>query len=492
MKSFSEGWRVLVRANEAAFGRNRYSLMPGLLAISDVVVGVLFASWAEALYVHLELTKSMALQTSVGYRGAALAVAVIAGLALSDASVESSIARADIGALIGRYSARFLKVVLVIAAVSVAGLTLWQPPALLVLLWFVMAGAGMLGSRMMLSIVWRALRHRGVAVQTIAIVGTGPVADRVIRQLMQTSNRAVQLVGVFDDRTRRCAGSTFVRTGSVAELLEAGKTRPIDWVLITFPESAEKPLLALTHTLKSLSVPVGLCPQTFGIGSQPAAFVDVGVGLTVTMLADRALGRWSALIKTAEDLILGGLITLLVSPLLLLIALAIALDSPGPIIFRQKRHAENNAEFDVFKFRTMRWQPDADARNVQQTLRGDPRITRVGRFLRKSSLDELPQLFNVLRGEMSLVGPRPHAVNMRTEERLCHEISARYPHRHRVKPGITGWSQVNGSRGAVTTTEQLVRRLELDLYYIENWSLRFDLWILLRTIWVVVRTTNAH
>ena len=194
-----------------------------------------------------------------------------------------------------------------------------------------------------------------------------------------------------------------------------------------------------------------------------------------------------------EDWLLGGLIILLLSPLLAVVALLVRIDSPGPILFKQRRHAANNREFFIYKFRTMRWQPEVQsgAEALIQTARDDNRITRLGSFLRKTSIDELPQLFNVLRGEMSLVGPRPHAVNMRTEERLGHEIVDTYAHRHRVKPGITGWSQVNGSRGATNTVEQLRRRVELDIYYVENWSLYLDLKILAMTFVTVLWGRNA-
>jgi lipopolysaccharide/colanic/teichoic acid biosynthesis glycosyltransferase len=152
----------------------------------------------------------------------------------------------------------------------------------------------------------------------------------------------------------------------------------------------------------------------------------------------------------------------------------------------------NGQEFDIFKFRTMRWVANPVGSTLEQTARHDKRVTSVGRFLRATSLDELPQLFNVLRGEMSLVGPRPHAVNMRTEDRLGCEITETYAQRHRVKPGITGWAQINGARGATDTTSQLKRRVELDLHYIENWSLMLDLRILVRTFKEVVRSTDAY
>lgn len=225
----------------------------------------------------------------------------------------------------------------------------------------------------------------------------------------------------------------------------------------------------------------------------PLPAVDqVADGLPVTLLADRPIRRWSAVLKSGGDLLLACAITIALLPVLACIALAIRVDSPGPILFRQRRHGLNNGEFDIYKFRTMHCAPAPDGAALRQTVRGDSRVTRVGRFLRKWSLDELPQVFNVLGGSMALVGPRPHAVNMRTEERLGHEITDTYPHRHRVRPGITGWSQVNGARGATDTVEQLQRRVRLDLYYIEHWSPLLDLKILTLTFREVLRATNAY
>lgn len=197
--------------------------------------------------------------------------------------------------------------------------------------------------------------------------------------------------------------------------------------------------------------------------------------------------------KTMLDLVVGSLVLLLVLPLLVVIALLIRLETPGPILFRQRRHGYRSGEFEIYKFRTMQVAPAllTDGR-LQQTQLDDKRVTRVGRILRKYSLDELPQLFNVLQGTMSLVGPRPHAVNMRTEDRLGQQIIDDYLLRHRFLPGITGLSQVRGLRGATDTTDQLRRRVELDLYYIEHWSLLLDLKILLLTFRAVMKTTNAY
>jgi lipopolysaccharide/colanic/teichoic acid biosynthesis glycosyltransferase len=227
-----------------------------------------------------------------------------------------------------------------------------------------------------------------------------------------------------------------------------------------------------------------------GLGPRPV-LQEVGGYLKVEMRAERPIARANAWLKAAEDTLLGGLATLLLLPLLALIAVAIKLDSPGPVLFTQRRHGLNNDEFDIFKFRSMRSTEGGAHQPLQQTLRGDSRVTRVGRFLRASSLDELPQLLNVLLGQMSLVGPRPHAIDMRTQDLLGPEIAPDYAHRHRVKPGITGWAQVNGARGATHTTGELARRIELDLDYIAHWSLGLDLKIMLMTVRTVIGARNA-
>jgi exopolysaccharide biosynthesis polyprenyl glycosylphosphotransferase len=197
------------------------------------------------------------------------------------------------------------------------------------------------------------------------------------------------------------------------------------------------------------------------------------------------LNGWHRAVKWLEDKLFGLLLLAAVGPLMVLISLAIKLDSRGPILFMQKRFGYNNKVIDVLKFRTMHVSC-CDPSGAKRTIKDDPRVTRVGRVLRWLSLDELPQLLNVIRGDMSLVGPRPHAVAMMVENRLYHEAVEGYLQRHRVKPGITGWAQINGLRGEVDTIEKARSRVAHDLYYIENWSLGLDLRILVRTIFLVV------
>jgi len=209
------------------------------------------------------------------------------------------------------------------------------------------------------------------------------------------------------------------------------------------------------------------------------------------VVAEPPLQGWAPVLKRGEDVLLSALALLLLAPLMALIALAVKLDSPGPVLFRQKRYGYNQRLIEVFKFRSMHHHL-RDEHAAQQTGRDDPRVTRIGRFIRKTSLDELPQLFNVLAGSMSLVGPRPHATATKAANVLFEDAVQEYVARHRVKPGITGLAQVNGYRGETDTIEKIQRRVEYDLEYIENWSLWLDLSILLRTLPAVLSAEAAY
>jgi exopolysaccharide biosynthesis polyprenyl glycosylphosphotransferase len=206
---------------------------------------------------------------------------------------------------------------------------------------------------------------------------------------------------------------------------------------------------------------------------------------------DKPIADWNMVIKTLFDRVAGALILAALSPVMAATALAIKLDSPGPVLFRQRRLGFNNEIIEVLKFRSL-YHEHADPNARRVVTKGDARVTKVGRFIRKTSIDELPQLVNVLRGELSLVGPRPHAVEAPTANRLWEEVVDGYFARHRVRPGLTGWAQINGWRGELDTPEKLQHRVEHDLYYIENWSLLFDLYILLRTPFALLRSENAY
>jgi exopolysaccharide biosynthesis polyprenyl glycosylphosphotransferase len=259
---------------------------------------------------------------------------------------------------------------------------------------------------------------------------------------------------------------------------------------LTLPLEAEARILEISRRLMALSVDVVACPdlRAYQLLHRP---ITSQVGLPAVCICQRPIPDGPFFAKALVDKAISLALLILLSPLLLTIALAIKWSSPGPVLFRQKRHGYNNREFEVLKFRSMRAER-MDQSGARQATRGDARVTGLGRFLRVSSLDELPQLINVLRGDMSLVGPRPLPVGMRTQDLCNHEIVREYAHRHRVRPGITGWAQVNGSRGATSDPVQLRRRVELDLYYIDNWSPTFDVVIVFLTVVHLLRPHNAY
>jgi putative colanic acid biosynthesis UDP-glucose lipid carrier transferase len=217
-----------------------------------------------------------------------------------------------------------------------------------------------------------------------------------------------------------------------------------------------------------------------------ARFNSVG-GIPVVAACESPFSGVDSVVKNVSDFVLALFILVLLSPIMAGIALAVVLTSPGPAIFKQRRYGLNGEEITVYKFRSMRVREDGQ--NVVQAQKNDPRVTQIGAFLRKTSLDELPQFINVLQGRMSIVGPRPHAV---AHNELYRKLIKGYMLRHKVRPGITGWAQVNGMRGETEVLEKMQGRIDHDLYYLQNWSIWFDLWIIIRTVWVVLRRDNAY
>jgi Undecaprenyl-phosphate glucose phosphotransferase len=381
-------------------------------------------------------------------------------------------------------------VILLLLALAFLTQTAEDVSRLWALLWLGYGVVGLVLGRTLLARQIDIWQQRGQFTRNIAVVGAGDLGRRFVEYLRRVSGNAVQVVGVFDDRRTRIPPqvSDAPVLGTVEDLVRFARANMIDQVVITLPAHAEQRLLDTLNRLSDLPLDVSICPVVF----EPPALVPRRVtlvgGLPLLDMLQRPFSRWGYLAKTVEDYALATLLTILTAPLMLAIALAVWLDSPGPIIFRQKRYGFNNGTIEIFKFRTMRMDQDESHRTIQ-ARRDDPRLTRVGRWLRKTSLDELPQLFNVLRGEMSVVGPRPHMVEHNQQYAVLIET---YLARHRVKPGITGWAQVNGWRGETDTLEKMERRLRHDLYYIENWSLAFDVRILIRTLLVGWIHPNAY
>ena len=347
--------------------------------------------------------------------------------------------------------------------------------------------AGLVAGRFVLSqLFWRVGIVQLVRPRT-CIVGAGPNGEQLAEYLKAQRDPGINLVGFFDDRQSRLpsvvAGLPVL--GRIEELIEMIEANRIDAVLLALPWSETVRIEEIVRRVAVMPVSVGLAPDMVGFQFPNRAVRSVG-GLPVLQVCEQRLSHWATALKHCEDVVLSSLMLLLLAPLMLAIAVAIKLDSPGPVLFSQRRYGMGNALIHVRKFRTMHaHMTDVDC--AQQTVREDPRLTRVGAFLRRYSLDELPQLLNVLAGNMSIVGPRPHALETKAEGQLFEDAVSTYMARHRVKPGITGWAQVNGWRGETDTLEKIVRRVEHDLYYIGNWSLALDIMIILRTAKIVFR-----
>jgi putative colanic acid biosynthesis UDP-glucose lipid carrier transferase len=398
-------------------------------------------------------------------------------------------ALSNVGMNLARVTAAWAMVILLLLALAFLTQTAQQVSRLWVMLWFAYGVVGLVVGRTLLGRQIDRWRQAGHFTRNVAIVGAGDLGRRLI-DFIRVGGSSVRVVGVFDDRRTRVpawVGDVPV-LGTLEDLVHFARVESVDQVVITLPAQAEERLVSVLRKLRDLPVDVSLCPAVFepqGLICRRATLVD---GVPLLDLLQKPFTRWGYLAKALEDYVCAAALLIPAAPLMLVIAMAVRLDSPGPIFFRQKRFGFNNGTIEVFKFRTMRMEA-AEDQGAVQARREDPRLTRVGRWLRRASLDELPQLLNVLRGEMSIVGPRPHMVVH--NERYAALIDT-YLARHRVKPGITGWAQVNGWRGETDTLEKMEWRIRHDLYYIENWSLGFDLWILARTLLVGFTHRNAY
>jgi Undecaprenyl-phosphate glucose phosphotransferase len=328
----------------------------------------------------------------------------------------------------------------------------------------------------------------------IAIYGAGENSVHLVNYIRSLRQPWLRIIGIFDDRTDRVpdqCGDLSVGGGTDA-LIEFTQTQGCDEVLLAMPPASRERYLQLTNKLRLLPVNLRIVPDLSIIDAPNIPGFSSGFCEIPTIdLLRKPVSGWGAVAKRTVDILLTGLFCLFALPVIGLIALLIKLDSRGPVFFKQKRYGFQNEIIEVLKFRSM-YVDCADADAEKLTTRDDPRVTRVGAWLRRFSLDELPQLFNVLKGDMSLVGPRPHALKAKAGGKLYQDVMQNYGHRIRIKPGLTGWAQVNGWRGNTETEEQLRKRVEYDLHYIECWSITLDLKILFRTFWIVVQGENSY
>jgi putative colanic acid biosynthesis UDP-glucose lipid carrier transferase len=355
--------------------------------------------------------------------------------------------------------------------------------------WFASVLAVLCGYRLLIRSVLHGLRRRGFNTRRVAIVGTGQVGIRLAGSISSAPWMGLKLLGFYDvpkaADEKDPADNDIALLGDLEQLIDDARAGRIDKVYITLALTAQPHLHNLVKGLSDTTASVYLIPDVFMFELLHARSESINGLASISIFDSPMEGAWS-LVKRVEDIVLSSLILSMIALPLLLIAVAIKLTSPGPVLFRQRRYGLDGRPIMVWKFRSMSVQENGDV--VTQAKRNDARITPLGAFLRRTSLDELPQFFNVLRGDMSIVGPRPHAVAHNEQYRK--QVSG-YMLRHKVKPGITGWAQINGWRGETDTLDKMQKRVEYDLEYIEHWSLWLDLKIILLTLFKGFLHKNA-
>ena len=359
-----------------------------------------------------------------------------------------------------------------------------------VTLWAIITPIALLAYRFTIRAILAQLREQGWNTRRVAVVGAGVLGQRIAKLLRDTKMLGYSPIAFYDDDEAKigCSVEQIPVVGTVEQLLNTKQIEELyDEVYIALPLRAEKRIKELLNSLADSSITVKFIPDFFTFDLLHSRLTDIG-GIPIISVYDSPLNStFNSLMKRMEDIVISLIIICLISPLLLFIAAGIKLTSRGPVIFKQRRYGINGEEITVLKFRSMTVCEDGDS--ITQAKKNDIRVTRIGGFLRRTSLDELPQFFNVIAGTMSIVGPRPHA-NAHNEE--YRKLVPRYMQRHLVKPGITGWAQIHGWRGEIDTLEKMEKRVEFDLHYIDNWSLWLDIKIILLTFIKGFINENAY
>ena len=358
------------------------------------------------------------------------------------------------------------------------------------LTWFACGLLILTSSRILLRSLLHRVRRMGLNERFVVIAGAGDLGIKLADVILNNKWMGFKLLWFYDDfkpKGEKCvSGSEVFVKGDLDDLVGDVAKEHIDYVYLALPTCNESRMKEVLKKLADTSVSIYIVPDIFTFELLNARLVDMD-GIPTISVSEGPFNGINGWIKRIEDLFIGSIITVLISPILIIIALAIKLSSKTPVIFRQKRYGFNGEEIVVWKFRTMT--VCEDGQDIPQTSKNDPRVTPFGNFLRKTSLDELPQFINVIQGRMSIVGPRPHAV---THNEYYRKLITGYMLRHKVKPGITGWAQVNGWRGETDTTEKMRKRVEFDLDYIRNWSLWLDLKIIFMTVFGGFGGKNAY
>jgi Undecaprenyl-phosphate glucose phosphotransferase len=462
-------------------------MVGGVLRLAEfailLVSGIAIFAWHVGLETHLYWHYPIVI--------AAASLLTVIGLEVGDCY--------QVGALMrpSRYLGRMLLIWTgAFAVLAVAGFFLKISEdfsRLLFGLWFVTGLVLVLALRLVMARLIRRWARNGRMERRALIVGGGKAAEGLIRSIEQQPYNDIRICGIFDDRDDKRSPpivAGYPKLGNISELIEFARIARIDMLIVSLPITAETRVLSLLKKLWVLPVDIRLSAHNNQLQFRPRSYSFIG-SVPLLDIFDKPINDWDSVAKRAFDIVFSIVGIAVFSPVMLATAIAIKLDSKGPVLFKQKRHGFNNEEIEVLKFRSM-YAEQSDPTAKKSVTRNDPRVTRVGRFIRKTSIDELPQFFNALFGSLSLVGPRPHAVAAQSHNLLYTEVVDGYFARHRVKPGVTGWAQINGWRGEMDTDEKIKMRTEYDLYYIENWSLWLDLKILVLTPIRLLNTENAY
>jgi Undecaprenyl-phosphate glucose phosphotransferase len=359
--------------------------------------------------------------------------------------------------------------------------------------WFATGAILLVLFRLSLRAVVLQWTREGKLKRRTVIVGGGPAAEELIDAIRKGADNDIRLFGLFDDRYDERSPDSVAglpKLGRVTDLIEFARQTRVDLVIVSMPLSAEKRVLEMLKQLWVLPVDIRLSAHMSKLRFTSKAYSYLGE-VPVFDIADRPISDWNLVFKWLFDKLVALVAIIVFSPVMIATAIAIKLESKGPVIFKQKRHGFNNELIEVYKFRSM-YTDRSDANASKLVTKNDPRVTKVGRIIRKTSIDELPQFFNVLKGELSVVGPRPHALQAKADNQLYYDAVEGYFARHRVKPGVTGWAQINGWRGETDTIDKIMQRVHHDLYYIENWSILLDLYILVMTpVSLISKNENA-
>ncbi len=472
----------------AQFREDKFSpaMMTGFFRLVDFMA--LFAIGSAISFGYVQEDRVMAVYTLTIAAGAALSVLFMQFADCYHLPVLRS-PRHGLGKLVAAWTLSFAAMSIALFFMKVGGTysRVWFAG------WFLSGASYLVAARYITAWSLRRWLRNGILERRAVIVCGGNPARELIRNLESQPDNDIRILGVFDDRLDRRSPDLiagYPKLGTVAELVEFVRAARVDMLIISLPLTAEKRILDLLRKLWILPVDIRLAAHANSLKFRPRAYSHIG---KVPMLDvfDKPINDWDSVAKRIFDVFFATVAIVCLWPVMLGAALAVKLTSKGPIIFKQMRHGFNNETIEVYKFRSM-YTHMSDVTAAKAVTKGDPRVTPVGRFLRKSSIDELPQLFNVLRGQLSLVGPRPHAVLAQTHDRVYADVVEGYFARHRVKPGVTGWAQINGWRGEIDSDEKIRFRTAYDLYYIENWSLWFDLKILFLTPIRLLNTENAY